>query len=173
MAVTASVQPKAPGSVVQTRPKAAAQVCCRMLTEGGKIHLQSELVPCFCFARFLSHPRTPSALTPLTDSGQAGCPVELLLEGALPQPSEGVARTAAAWPRVLLDLHPRTRQCCHGPEQGPAHTISLIPFASMGLGVAQEQEVTLVTMHVDESQQVGAAGSAGLSPRTKTPCTYR
>ena len=74
MAVTASVQPNAPGSAMQSRPEAAARVCCRMLTEGGKIHLQSELVPCFCFACFLSHPRIPSALTPLSASGEAGCP---------------------------------------------------------------------------------------------------
>lgn len=65
VAVTESVQPHTPSS--------AALVCCRMLTEGGKIHLQSALVPCFCCACFLCHPRIPSALSPLACSSQ-GCP---------------------------------------------------------------------------------------------------
>lgn len=99
VAVIASVRPKAPDSAMQRQPEAAARDCCRMLTEGGKIHLQSELFPCFCFDCFLSHPFIPSALTPLKASGQAGCPAEGLSDGALSHPSEGVAaRTVCSLP---------------------------------------------------------------------------
>jgi len=86
VAVTASAEP------AQSRPQAAARVCCRMLTEGGKIHLQSELVPCFDFACCLSQPRILSGLTPSTASGRAGCP--RCRKGCLP-------RQPAAWPGVL------------------------------------------------------------------------
>lgn len=72
--VTAYVQPHSPGLAVQCQTEAAALVCSRMLSEGGKIHLQSVLVLCFCCACFLCHPCIPAALSPQAHSSQVGCP---------------------------------------------------------------------------------------------------
>lgn len=117
VAVTASGQPNAPGSAMQSRPEAAARVCCRMLTEEGKIHLQSELVPCFCFACFLAHPRIPSALTPLTASGQAGCPWGGLSErGHFDTP-----------PKVLPGAAPQDTTAWGRDQLTPAHPSRLPP----------------------------------------------
>lgn len=101
MAAIASIQSNASGSAMQSRPAAGARVCCRMLTEGGKIHLQSELAPCFCFPCFLSpwHPFSPDPF-PSLRPGQLplwrGC-----RRGHFHTPQKGwLPGQPAAWPRV-------------------------------------------------------------------------
>lgn len=110
--MTASVEPH--------RPEAAAPVCCRMLSEGGKIHLQSALVPCFCCACFRCHPCIPAALSPLAHSGRAGCPHRGDTV-TLSRPLAGVvARTGCslAWAAPRAPNSPRRLAPSHRPPRG-------------------------------------------------------
>lgn len=107
----------------------AARVCCRMLTEGGKIHLQSEPVPCFCFTCCFSpslHPQLqPSQLW-------SPWPGWLTLQGDSERHISD---------RMALGAPPSAPQEC-SPGQEPAHTVSPIPLARGELGVAQDKGAT-------------------------------
>lgn len=134
VAAVASVQPNASGSAMQSRPEAAARVCCRMLTEGGKIHLQSEPVSPLLL------PLLSLTLAPLQPFRSLRPGWLSPRRGDFHTPRKGwAARTDSAWPELLPHSAPRTRQP-HSSRQGPAHIISPIPLASMGLVVVPGQE---------------------------------